>query len=95
MGTVIKNTSMVVKKIEAHSADVDQTQRKKNKGDDVVFTGHFTEFFDALFQKVESSEPGRGCDCRYKIIEVEFKDYFVPTENKCFANCARVVTAEQ
>ena len=60
--------------------------------DDSIFNGYIYKIDTPIFNKVNRSQYGNGCDFKHEIIEYRGNNCFIPTKGYCFIKCVNFLT---
>ena len=60
--------------------------------DDTIFNGYIYKLDTPIFNKVNRSQYGNGCDFKHEIIEYRGNNCFIPTKGYCFIKCINFLT---
>ena len=62
--------------------------------EDAIFNGHIYKINTPIFNKVNRSQYGNGCDFQREIIEHRGNNCFIPTIGYCFVKCINFLTGQ-
>ena len=62
--------------------------------DDCIFNGYIYKIDTPIFNKVNRSQYGNGCDFKQEIIEYRGNNCFIPTKGYCFIKCIIFLTGQ-
>ena len=62
--------------------------------DDSIFNGYNYKIDTPIFNKVNRSQYGNGCDFKHEIIEYRGNNCFIPTKGYCFVKCINFLTGQ-
>ena len=62
--------------------------------DDAIFNGYIYKIDTPVFNKVNRSQYGNGCDFKHEIIEYRGNNCFIPTKGYCFIKCVNFLTGQ-
>ena len=62
--------------------------------DDAIFNGYIYKIDTPIFNKVNRSQYGNGCDFKHEIIEYRGNKCFIPTKGYCFIKCVNFLTGQ-
>ena len=62
--------------------------------DDAIFNGYIYKNDTPIFNKVNRSQYGNGCDFKHEIIEYRGNNCFIPTKGYCFIKCVNFLTGQ-
>ena len=75
---------------EAYINSIDQDY----DSDDSIFNGYIYKIDAPIFNKVNRSQYGNGCDFKHEIIEYRGNNCFIPTKGYCFVKCINFLTGQ-
>ena len=62
--------------------------------EDAVFNGYICRIKNALFNLVNRSQYGNGCDFKHEDFKYRGNKCFIPTKGYCFVKCIHFITGE-
>ena len=75
---------------EAYTNSIDEGY----DAEDSNFNGYIQEIDTPIFNKVNRSQYGNGCDFKHEIIEYRGNNCFIPTKGYCFVKCNKYLTGQ-
>ena len=75
---------------EAYINSIDQD----NDSDDSIFNGYIYKIDTPIFNKVNRSKYGNGCDFKHEIIDNRGNNCYIPTKGYCFIKCINFLTGQ-
>ena len=62
--------------------------------EDAIFNGYIHKINTPIFNKINRSQYGIGCDFKHEIIEYRGNNCFLPTKGYCFVKCNNFLTGQ-
>ena len=93
VGDQIRQTHARFRKMDDFEAYINSIDEGFD-ADDCIFDGYFYKINTPIFNKVERSQYGNGCDFTHEIIEYRGNNCFIPTKGYCVIKCINFLTGE-
>ena len=93
VGDQLRQTHIRFRKMidfESYINSIDQD----SDSDDSIFNGYIYKIDTPIFNKVNRSQYGNGCDFKHEIIEYRGINCFIPTKGYCFVKCINFLTGQ-
>ena len=85
----MRKTNMRFKNIDAFDKYIGMIDRKYDIDDDIIYEG-ILHIIEREFNRVNSSNFGRGSNHLYDIQEYHGKNCYIPTGQNCFLKCIKL-----
>ena len=93
IGDQIKQTHSRFRNMDAFESYINKIDDGYD-GDDSIFNGYIYKIDNPIFNKINRSQYGNGCDFKHIIIEYRGNNCFIPTKGYCFIKCINFLTGQ-
>ena len=93
VGDQIRQTNIIFRNMDDFEAYINAIDERYD-AEFVIFNGDIYKINTLIFNKVNRSQYGNGCDFKHEFIEYKGNNYFIPTKGFCFVKCINYLTGQ-
>ena len=93
IGDQIRQTHIRFRNMDDYEAYINSIDQDYDS-DDAIFNGYIYKLDTPIFNKVNRSQYGNGCDFKHEIIEYRGNNCFIPSKGYCFVKCINFLTGQ-
>ena len=93
VGDQVRQTHTRFRNISDYEAYINSIDQDYDS-EDAIFNGYIYKIDTPIFNKVNRSQYGNGCDFKHEIIENRGNNCFIPPKGYCFVKCINFLTGQ-